>query len=387
MIVTITEVISVITVFQLLLFAFFLLTIKKKNETGFRILSAFLISNALFIINYLFYDIEKLLNVSLINFRFIGFSFGFLFGPLLYLYTKSLTKKNYSLTKKNFLHFIPFLIYNIIILFSYHLLNSTQKISLLQKGNVLPQWASNLIYVSLHLQILIYMFLAVNILMSYKNDLKKVFSSIEKVNLSWLMIILFAFIFMWLIDLTHFILFKTISLPDSIYNIMNFFSLSINFVFAFLIVYKGLKHPELFYELNEQEEKTKYEKSSLTKEESIEYLTKLQDFMIAEKPYLEPDLTINDLANKVSISSKTLSQVINENLNQNFFDFVNSYRIGEAKKILSDAENKITVLEVLYSVGFNSKSAFNSAFRRHTGVTPTEFRRHSNKEISPVFRG
>jgi len=387
MIVTITEIISVITVFQLLLFSFFLLTIKKKNEIDLNILSAFLFSNSLFIINFLLHDLEEFFNISLVDFRFIGFSFGFLFGPLLYLYTKSLTKKEFVVKRKEYLHLIPFIIYNIIMLSSYHLLDSSEKLYLLQNALVLPKWASNIIYFSLHLQILIYIFFAVRLLISYRNELKKIFSSIEKVNLSWLIIILFGFIFMWIIDLTHFILFKTVDLPASIYNMMNFFSLNINFVFAFLIVYKGLKHPELFYELTDQTEKVKYEKSNLTKEESLEYLNRLKDFMREEKPYLEPDLTINDLALKVNIPSKTLSQVINENLNQNFFDFVNSYRIGEAKKMLSDLDKKITVLEVLYSVGFNSKSAFNSAFRRHTGLTPTEYKRRPNKEISPVFRG
>jgi len=387
MIVTITEIISVITVFQLLLFSFFLLTIKKKNEIDLKILSAFLFSNSLFIINFLLHDLEEFFNISLVDFRFIGFSFGFLFGPLLYLYTKSLTKKEFVVKRKEYLHLIPFVIYNIIMLFSYHLLDSSEKLYLLQNALVLPKWASNIIYFSLHLQILIYIFFAVRLLISYRNELKKIFSSIEKVNLSWLIIILFGFIFMWIIDLTHFILFKTVDLPASIYNMMNFFSLNINFVFAFLIVYKGLKHPELFYELAYQTEKVKYEKSNLTKEESLEYLNRLKDFMREDKPYLEPDITINDLALKVNIPSKTLSQVINENLNQNFFDFVNSYRIGEAKKMLSDLDKKITVLEVLYSVGFNSKSAFNSAFRRHTGLTPTEYKRRPNKEISPVFRG
>ncbi|OGU76109.1 MAG: hypothetical protein A2V93_08820 [Ignavibacteria bacterium RBG_16_34_14] len=359
---------------------------KKKNEIGFRILSAFLFSNALFIINFLLHDLEDFFNINLFDFRFIGFSFGYLFGPLLYLYTKSFTKKEFALDKKDYLHLIPFVIYNVVMLFSYHLLESSEKIYLLQNSMVLPRWASNVIYFSLHLQILIYIFFAVSLLNNYRKELKKVFSSIEKLNLSWLMIILFGFIFMWVIDFIHFILLRTVNLSASIYNVMNFFSLSINFVFAFLIVYKGLKHPELFYELTEQAEKIKYEKSSLTKEESIEYLNRLQNYMRSEKPYLEPDLTINDLASKIHVSTKTLSQVINENLNQNFFDFVNSYRINKAKEMLSDLEKK-TVLEVLYSVGFNSKSAFNSAFRRHTGLTPTEYKRRSKKEISPVFRG
>jgi AraC-like DNA-binding protein len=177
----------------------------------------------------------------------------------------------------------------------------------------------------------------------------------------------------------------TVNLPASIYNVMNFLSLNINFVFAFLIVYKGLKHPELFYDISFESEKIKYEKSALTKDESLQHLDILKDYMIEEKPYLQPDLSINNLAETLNISSKILSQVINENLNQNFFDFINSYRIAEAKQKLSDLEKKITVLEVLYSVGFNSKSAFNAAFRKHTGTTPSEYKNHLRKNISPVY--
>ena len=72
-----------------------------------------------------------------------------------------------------------------------------------------------------------------------------------------------------------------------------------------------------------------------------------------------------------------LSELINRAFNQNFFDFINSYRIEEAKKMLTyDSDERRTVLEVLYDSGFNSKSAFNNAFKRNTGITPTEYRKH-----------
>ena len=70
-----------------------------------------------------------------------------------------------------------------------------------------------------------------------------------------------------------------------------------------------------------------------------------------------------------------LSQIINDSLQKNFFDFINFYRIEESKNYLSDSKyKKLNILEVLYEVGFNSKSTFNKVFKEHTGLTPTEYR-------------
>ena len=82
----------------------------------------------------------------------------------------------------------------------------------------------------------------------------------------------------------------------------------------------------------------------------------------------------------MNIKTKDLSILINHNLNQHFFDFVNGYRIRKAMEILQNPKkSELTILEILYEVGFNSKSSFNTAFKKHTGITPTEFRKkHSS---------
>ena len=98
--------------------------------------------------------------------------------------------------------------------------------------------------------------------------------------------------------------------------------------------------------------------------------------MEREKPYLDANLTLQELAGRVSISLNHLSQLLNERLNQTFFDFVNSYRVQEAKRELCNpAKAHLTILAIAYDVGFNSKSSFNSAFKKHTGITPSEFKR------------
>jgi AraC-like DNA-binding protein len=80
----------------------------------------------------------------------------------------------------------------------------------------------------------------------------------------------------------------------------------------------------------------------------------------------------------MDLPMRQLSVLINQYLNQHFFDFVNEYIINKAKEILKNPEKKeVTILEILYEVGFNSKSSFNTAFKKHTGLTPTQFRKKS----------
>ena len=98
--------------------------------------------------------------------------------------------------------------------------------------------------------------------------------------------------------------------------------------------------------------------------------------MSKDKLFLDPELSVDKLSKVSGTSPRNISQVINEILNQNFYEFVNSYRISAAKEQLEDPqETDKTVLEILYSVGFNSKSVFNSSFKKSTGLTPTEYRR------------
>ncbi len=111
--------------------------------------------------------------------------------------------------------------------------------------------------------------------------------------------------------------------------------------------------------------------------EKSRLVDKLQQHMQAHKPYMQPDLTLDELAGQLSVKPKLLSQSINEILQQNFFEFINYYRIEEAKRLLTrPKDKKITVLEVMYEVGFNSKSSFNTLFKKLTGLTPSEFKKN-----------
>ena len=97
--------------------------------------------------------------------------------------------------------------------------------------------------------------------------------------------------------------------------------------------------------------------------------------MDKEKPYLNSTITLNDLSEKLAVSSHNLSEVINTRLQQSFFDFINTYRVEEVKKALTDpAKSHYTLLSIALDCGFNSKTSFNTVFKKHTRLTPSQYK-------------
>ena len=136
----------------------------------------------------------------------------------------------------------------------------------------------------------------------------------------------------------------------------------------------------LFFQETNTKTPKKYEKSSLTAELQNTTLKKLEEVMDVEKPFLDSGFSLPVLAKRLGISTHHLSQILNEELNQSFFDFLASYRITEAQKLLvSEENNYIKIEEIAQMVGYNSKSAFNTSFRKITGFTPSEFKKQSIK--------
>ena len=118
----------------------------------------------------------------------------------------------------------------------------------------------------------------------------------------------------------------------------------------------------------------KYEKSSLTSEIQENTLPKLQELMESEKPFLDSSFSLPILAKSLAVSPHHLSQILNESLGQSFFDMVAQYRIKEAQKLLLENPN-YKVEEIAEQVGYNSKSAFNTAFKKIVGVAPSAYRK------------
>ena len=92
--------------------------------------------------------------------------------------------------------------------------------------------------------------------------------------------------------------------------------------------------------------------------------------------FRDPNLTLNGLAGRLGISSHNLSEIMNTRIKMNFFDFVNSYRVEQVKKDLNNPQkDNLTLVAIAFDAGFNSKSSFNAIFKKHTGKTPSEFRK------------
>jgi AraC-like DNA-binding protein len=167
-------------------------------------------------------------------------------------------------------------------------------------------------------------------------------------------------------------------------SLIDLYSILIFLAFTTLLVLRGLKQLKIFSGV---EEKSKYVTSNLTDTNIQKYAQKLTRYMKTYKPYLNESLSLEDLSKKLSISSWKLSQVINKYFNQNFYSYVNQYRIEEAKLLLLDRSNgRRTILEILYEVGFSSKSVFNLAFKKYTGMTPKEFKNAYHTEHPPIKR-
>ena len=354
---TLINLLAILTAILLLIFSVFAFNNKKGKTLSHKILAAFLFSNALYLIDFSLAAIQKITGLSFPWFSGVGSTFGFLFGPTLYLYISAITLQNFKFKSFHLLHIILFTIFFTSVLIQ-------REIPFIYE------------YGALHLQTTPYMIACFVIILQYRKRIKNYYSSVEKLNLTWMLYVVGAFFFMWMVDLSNFILQDLSLMTRTGETFLVFTSLFINFIFAILIFYKALQQPEIFAGVAEPDKTQKYEQSRLTEIEKKEYLQRLQEYFMMKKPFLKPEITIAEVANELNIHSKYLSQAINESLGKNFYDFINSYRIEEAKKQLkNETSSRKTILEVLYESGFNSKSAFNAAFKKHTGFTPTEFRK------------
>lgn len=143
-------------------------------------------------------------------------------------------------------------------------------------------------------------------------------------------------------------------------------------------IYMGLENPFIFDAITADEKlldvevQKQYATSNLTREDGEAYLQILQEVMQSVKPYKNDTISITELARITNIPPRYLSQIINQYVGKSFFDFVNSYRVAEAKIQLQDPEIRIS--EVMYDIGFSSRSSFNMAFKKITGQTPSQYR-------------
>ncbi|GAL86009.1 AraC family transcriptional regulator [Sporocytophaga myxococcoides] len=155
-----------------------------------------------------------------------------------------------------------------------------------------------------------------------------------------------------------------------------------NFIYI-LIVYKSFRYSPIFMPADSSKI-FRYSGSSLSKEQSHDCYLKVINLIREEKLYLQFELKLEDIANRLNLSTQYVSQAINQNENKNFFEFINSYRIEEAKKLLRERSD-LTIEAIAYDSGFGSKAAFNRTFKKTTGQTPSEFIKTSLQFSSAII--
>lgn len=358
---------SFLITFQLLFVGVFLITHKKGNRRNNVLFGAIFI-----LIAWNIGDLTLKMNGIALKWVFLQHlddGFILLYGPLFYLYARGVMFRDFKLSGRNLLHLIPYLLLTIPLLSAKSFTPDTPQ----EIITIDFPWQFYLVSALMYVHLYVYLVLTYKSLLKYRKIIKNQYSQIDQINLDWLSLSINIFGLLTFVSLIH----NFIALAENQYVFMVSLVLLLIFVFYFVnrVILKALRQPEIFAGIT-QNETGKYLKSNLTADQIETYKEQLLVLFRAEKPFLDPQVSLANLSEKLSVSTKHLSQVINQSFNKSFFDFINSYRIREFQQILKESkDDKMTVLEVMFQVGFNSKSSFNTAFKKETGQTPTEFRK------------
>ncbi len=353
-----------------------LVAVKKDKKVFDTILLIWLIVNTGHLL-YFYVNIE-LRNIGIPkHLLFPGAILAYLSAPMLFLYVKALVSEKQFYLTREWYHFLPFFI--MLISFYY--------VDLFDNGTEI--WVESAVftyrgelpfYMRQYALIMAffcftYPMACVILLQNHRQRIKNEFSYSEKITLNWLRhwlvleIIGFwvTFIIIWVAE------FEYIELLTSFKVIGTIVAFNV-----FVIGFFGIRQQGIFIETdtNSQSTQSKYAKSNLDTIWVEELVNKLERIMMNEKLYLNMKLNIDQLSQKMEVSKHVLSQVINEHLEMNFYDLVNSYRLKEFKDRLTSEEfSHLSILGIALECGFNSKSSFNYIFKKNEGMTPTEYRR------------
>lgn len=313
--------------------------------------------------------------LEMYSFPFISFTY----GPFLYLYVRHQTDPALRFSWWNLLHFIPFLVF-----FTVSVIFRAKPIfDDLTGFFVVDRFISlRIVYsVSFFLSITGYSILSFLEIRHHQSRLRDIVSyTPSKLTLNWLKILSATFYIGYLIV---FLLggFEMVAglLPFDPYITVFIFITFFSFAYSFY----AIRQPVIFDVIARSEADNqdnpevpgRYARSGLRDDQAGEYLQKLLEFMDREKPYLDSDLTIHDLARSTGIPRHYITEVLNEKYGRNFFTFINEYRVKEVISRLSDAKYQhYTIIAIAFDSGFNSKSTFNSFFKSFAGKTPSQYR-------------
>ncbi|MBC7931256.1 MAG: AraC family transcriptional regulator [Rubrivivax sp.] len=354
---------------QGLLLALALVSVKRGNRFANHILAALIITISIFVTGAVLRTTGYVFTFP--HMAWAHDPFPFLAGPLLFLYLRVLTSDKRSLARRDALHFVPAAACALYLM-PYYFQSAEAKLAALQIEYTQPtmgQWY----YVrsaAVVAHFLAYLVVVMVMLWRFTRRVRRGDAGGDRGALAQVRFLVAACLVIWVAALLRFALDQTART-----NLL--VPLLISAV-VYGLGYMAMREPEPEARAVEKEETPtapKYERSTLTPERAERYTKKLLQVMETERPYTDGALNLQKLAARLSIPVQHLSQIVNERLNQSFTDFVNAYRVEEAKrKLLDPSLSHYSVLAIAEDVGFNSKSSFNAVFKKHAGMTPTEFR-------------
>ena len=375
-----------------------LVLIKKEKLLSDIILGAWLIGAG---INLFIYhrinDHEEFYRILIIIYYFVILTQ----VPLFYLYVHFLTTRRKKIKIKNILHFIPAALF-IIYIFFLLLTGNLIKIDLLTSNIVdQVQWQWSVLIVYAVISIPLYIIMAFYNVRQYDKKILDTYSSLEDIELGWLKRCIGGIAFAWLvfiglelfIRITHYI-----PEGESLKYAYYLFSIVLFYLGLF-----GIRKTNFFIEnyINiNNDEAVIGDKHIVSVESPIksrlvnfpedmvqQYITSLNSVMEISRPFLKARLTLKDLSDETEIPVNSLSYIINENYNKNFYEFVNDYRVEEFIKCFTEADkSRFTLLAIAMECGFSSKSSFYSIFKKHTGCTPLDYFKELKKQIIEEYK-
>jgi YesN/AraC family two-component response regulator len=249
---------------------------------------------------------------------------------------------------------------------------------------------------------MIYAFLAKKALNTYRRSINQLFSETSKVDLGWVRWLINAFFILVLILLGFYML--VLQNPEHVKFII-LINTAILTPYLYIVTFKGATQPTLWQvrpgvnkvqiqqelqkvekmEMTLTQAEPKEEKNLLSTEKLNEIVAKTLVIMDQDKLYLQSELTLQNIADRLNIPAYQVSLAINDGLKKTFYDLVNGYRVEEAKRLLLEPKSRNNkILAIAFDSGFNSKTTFNTVFKKFTGLTPSDFKEQHTKELVGV---
>ena len=372
------DVMLLITIYLCVLFAIFLLTLKKGSKKSNLLLACFLLCHAAIPADNLIMFGEAFRAEAIEFSPNIFYVFGtayWLESVFLLFYVRSLVYKRFTVRKLDYLYFLPFIFYLIFQWTTWFSLESEIKLNILN-GYHLEEQPAYIFMVHLFRESfrVFCTVLCLRELFYYQKQIKNEFADIEQIDLTWLKILVIGFL---IINL------QSVFVPIGVISIVEFqtfidytlLGLTANYTSLLLIsvmIFFSLSGSSVFKGIDKNKSMSEDNKKPIPPA----LVNTIVNYMEDNKPHLNHLLTLDNLSNQLLLQPRLLSQIINRHFNQNFFEFINGYRVKECKSIIEKAGNeKITMLQVMDKSGFNSKATFNTFFKKLVGMTPTQYRK------------